>query len=79
MTSVSRIAVIFYCLGSLDILDTLGSQSSELERETWRDWLWEQQICPSNGAYFPHFPFIQSLSFSRNPRNRISTKSIHGT
>ncbi|KAI0655560.1 terpenoid cyclases/Protein prenyltransferase [Cubamyces menziesii] len=54
----SRIAVIFYCLGSLDILDTLGSQSSELERETWRDWLWEQQISGTHGTGFRPSPYM---------------------
>ena len=39
------IAVTFYCLGTLDILNAIESQSSELDRETWRDWLWEQHIC----------------------------------
>ena len=47
LTYCGRIAVIFYCLGTMDILTALQSQSNEHVRETWRDWLWEQQVCSS--------------------------------
>ncbi len=39
--------MIFYCMGTLDVLASWDSQSKEHDRETWRDWLWEQQICTS--------------------------------
>ncbi len=45
---IFRIAVVFYCLGTLDILGHLEKQSNDLDRETWRSWLWEQQICSSH-------------------------------
>ncbi|KAI0759362.1 terpenoid cyclases/Protein prenyltransferase [Trametes elegans] len=48
----SRIAVAFYCLGTLDILELLNSKSSEHDRESWRSWLWEQQISGPWGAGF---------------------------
>ncbi|KAI0754575.1 terpenoid cyclases/Protein prenyltransferase [Daedaleopsis nitida] len=54
----SRIALIFYCLGALDILGAIESQSSEIDRETWRDWLWEQHISGIHGAGFRPSPFI---------------------
>ena len=40
-----RTAIIFYCLGALDILETIDTQTTELDRQTWKEWLWEQQIC----------------------------------
>ena len=47
LTDPDRIALIFYCMGTLDILASWDSQSKEHDRESWRDWLWEQQICSS--------------------------------
>lgn len=37
-----RLALIFYCIGSLDILDLLKSKTSEVDRQTWAQWIWEQ-------------------------------------
>jgi geranylgeranyl transferase type-1 subunit beta len=45
-------AIVYYCLSTLDILDALESQSTETDRETWRDWIWKQQICSKDGAGF---------------------------
>ncbi|KAI0770607.1 terpenoid cyclases/Protein prenyltransferase [Fomes fomentarius] len=53
----SRIALAFYCLGTLDILGTMNSQSSELDRETWKDWLWEQYISGDYGTGFRPSPY----------------------
>lgn len=36
----SRLPFIFYCLGSLDLLDTLGTAVKEIERESWRNDIW---------------------------------------
>ncbi|KAI0629999.1 terpenoid cyclases/Protein prenyltransferase [Trametes polyzona] len=54
----SRIALVFYCLGSLDILQLLDSKTSELDRENWRSWLWEQQISGPFGAGFRPSPYV---------------------
>jgi len=37
-----RLAVGFYCIGSLDLLGLLQSKTSEFDRESWREWIWEQ-------------------------------------
>ncbi|KAM5540861.1 hypothetical protein V8D89_005505 [Ganoderma adspersum] len=63
----SRIAVIFYCMGTLDILASWDSQSKEHDRESWRDWLWEQQIFGSYGAGFRPSPFITPEDFRGEP------------
>src|ERR1700722_20990981 len=38
-------AVVFYCIGTLDLLGMLKERTSENDRESWRDWIWEQQAC----------------------------------
>ncbi|KAL1946071.1 hypothetical protein VTO73DRAFT_15198 [Trametes versicolor] len=63
----SRIAVVFYCLGTLDILGHLEKQSSDLDRESWRSWLWEQQICAPFGTGFRPSPFMTPENFSGTP------------
>jgi len=35
-----RLALIFYCLGSLDLLDSLEKVTRESERESWRNDIW---------------------------------------
>ncbi|KAI9069323.1 terpenoid cyclases/Protein prenyltransferase [Trametes sanguinea] len=63
----SRIAVIFYCLGTLDILNQLATQSSEEEREDWRTWLWEQQISGKYGTGFRPSPYMTPEDFCGTP------------
>lgn len=38
-----RVALSFYCLGSLDLLDLLKEKTNDSDRQNWRDWIWEQQ------------------------------------
>lgn len=46
----ARLALGFYCIGSLDILGALeGTPISE--REMWREWLWEQQTSMFDVCY----------------------------
>ncbi|KAI0927734.1 hypothetical protein AcW1_007107 [Taiwanofungus camphoratus] len=46
------IAVVFYCLGTLDLLGALESKTNDAERRAWRDWLWEQQTYGKYGTGF---------------------------
>lgn len=39
----SRLALAFYCIGSLDLLGVLCEGTTETDRESWREWIWEQQ------------------------------------
>jgi len=39
-----RVAIGFYALGSLDIIDLLTSKTKPTERDGWREWIWEQQV-----------------------------------
>ncbi|KDQ62075.1 hypothetical protein JAAARDRAFT_189449 [Jaapia argillacea MUCL 33604] len=48
----SRLALAFYCLGSLDLLDTLNAKISDADRESWKEWIWEQQAHGKYGTGF---------------------------
>ncbi|OBZ71710.1 Geranylgeranyl transferase type-1 subunit beta [Grifola frondosa] len=60
----SRIAVVFYCLGTLDLLGVVESKTSEIERETWRAWLWEQQTSSKYGTGFQPSPYMTTSAAS---------------
>ncbi|KAF8895223.1 terpenoid cyclases/protein prenyltransferase alpha-alpha toroid [Infundibulicybe gibba] len=54
----ARLAVAFYCIGSLDLLGTLQDGTTEAERELWRQWIWEQQTSGQNGSGFKPSSFM---------------------
>jgi hypothetical protein len=41
--TVDRVALAFYCLGALDLLGVVQAKTSETDRNSWREWIWEQQ------------------------------------
>lgn len=53
----SRLGVVFYCLGSMDLLGLLQNQSDN-DREMWRLWVWEQHISDESGSGFKPSPFM---------------------
>ncbi|CCL99458.1 uncharacterized protein FIBRA_01476 [Fibroporia radiculosa] len=56
----SRIALGFYCLGTLDLLGVLETKTTPSEREAWRNWLWEQQTHGRYGSGFKPSPYMTS-------------------
>ncbi|PCH40384.1 terpenoid cyclases/Protein prenyltransferase [Wolfiporia cocos MD-104 SS10] len=54
----SRVAVIFYSLGTLDLLGAFESKTTAAERESWRKWLWEQQTHGIYGTGFKPGPYM---------------------
>jgi geranylgeranyl transferase type-1 subunit beta len=42
-SSVIRLALGFYCIGTLDLLGLLQAKTTEIDRTLWREWIWEQQ------------------------------------
>lgn len=38
-----RLVIGFYCLGILDLLGLVQTKTSETDRDSWREWIWEQQ------------------------------------
>ncbi|KAH9932713.1 terpenoid cyclases/Protein prenyltransferase [Epithele typhae] len=63
----SRVAAIFYCLGSLDILGVMDKQLTELDRQTYKEWLWEQQTSGSYGAGFRPSPYVTPEGYAGEP------------
>ncbi|KAJ3998832.1 terpenoid cyclases/protein prenyltransferase alpha-alpha toroid [Lentinula boryana] len=53
-----RMAIAFYCLGSLDLLKMVQERTSETDRESWREWIWEQQTSGNYGSGFRPSPFM---------------------
>ncbi|KAG1822702.1 terpenoid cyclases/protein prenyltransferase alpha-alpha toroid [Suillus subaureus] len=39
----AKLALSFYCLGSLDVSGELEKKTRDWEREQWREWIWSQQ------------------------------------
>ncbi|KAJ7599868.1 terpenoid cyclases/protein prenyltransferase alpha-alpha toroid [Mycena floridula] len=55
----SRLAAAFYCLGALDLLGMTENGTKEIERDSWREWIWEQQIHGPYGAGFRPSSFMR--------------------
>ncbi|KAJ7760507.1 terpenoid cyclases/protein prenyltransferase alpha-alpha toroid [Mycena metata] len=53
----SRLALGFYCIGTLDLLRVVQSKTTETDRNSWREWIWEQQTHGSHGTGFRPSPF----------------------
>lgn len=48
----AKLALSFYCLGSLDVSGELEKKTKDWEREHWREWIWGQQTCGHYGTGF---------------------------
>ncbi|KAK7012247.1 terpenoid cyclases/Protein prenyltransferase [Favolaschia claudopus] len=63
----SRLALIFYCLGSLDLLGAVQAKTTERERISWKEWIWEQQTQGVHGTGFRPSPFATPDSSTPKP------------
>ncbi|KAF7309818.1 Terpenoid cyclases/Protein prenyltransferase [Mycena indigotica] len=63
----TRMAVGFYCLGTLDLLGALDSKTTDTDRKNFREWIWEQQTHGPNGSGFRPSPFATPDSLSEQP------------
>ncbi|KAG8214671.1 terpenoid cyclases/protein prenyltransferase alpha-alpha toroid [Butyriboletus roseoflavus] len=49
----SKLALAFYCLGSLDLTGQFANESTNTsDKESWRQWIWEQQTQGPSGTGF---------------------------
>ncbi|KAJ7626591.1 terpenoid cyclases/protein prenyltransferase alpha-alpha toroid [Mycena polygramma] len=62
----SRMAIVFYCVGTLDVLGVLHDETSEMERASWRNWIWEQYAVGRYGTGFKPGPFMSGTSIKSN-------------
>ncbi|KAJ6477181.1 terpenoid cyclases/protein prenyltransferase alpha-alpha toroid [Mycena vitilis] len=58
----SRMAIVFYCVGTLDVLGALRDETSEIQRASWRNWIWEQYAVGRCGTGFTPGPFMSGTS-----------------
>ncbi|KAJ7726523.1 terpenoid cyclases/Protein prenyltransferase [Mycena metata] len=63
----SRMAIVFYCVGTLDLLGVLQDQTTEMERFSWRNWIWEQYAAGRYGTGFKPGPFMSTNSGHDTP------------
>ncbi|KAJ7068993.1 terpenoid cyclases/protein prenyltransferase alpha-alpha toroid, partial [Mycena belliarum] len=54
----ARMMIVFYCIGSLDLLGVLQDETNETERTSWRRWIWEQYAAGRYGTGFKPGPFM---------------------
>ena len=40
----SRMAIAFYCLGTLDVTGVAERQISPTDRKSWKEWIWDQYV-----------------------------------
>ncbi|KAF9464217.1 terpenoid cyclases/protein prenyltransferase alpha-alpha toroid [Collybia nuda] len=53
----SKLALSFYCIGSLDLLGAMDT-TSQTDRQSWKDWIWEQQTKGRHGSGFRPSSFM---------------------
>ncbi|KAK7689911.1 hypothetical protein QCA50_006550 [Cerrena zonata] len=58
----SRLAIGFYCLGTLDLLGLIDEKTKEEERQSWREWLWQQQTRGVYGTGFKPSSYMTAES-----------------
>ncbi|KAK7464852.1 geranylgeranyl transferase type-1 subunit beta [Stygiomarasmius scandens] len=75
----SRLAVAFYCIGSLDLLGLIPDKIAQGDLDLWREWIWEQYVSGPNGAGFRPSPFMTPLpASSQNPSSSSDPSSDPG-
>lgn len=37
-------AIAFYCLGTLDVTSMVERQISPTDRQSWKEWIWDQYV-----------------------------------
>jgi len=50
----SRMAIAFYCLGTLDLTGLTEQKISPTDRQSWKEWIWNQYV---EGGFLPG-PFV---------------------
>jgi hypothetical protein len=56
LVRISRMAIAFYCLSTLDVTGVAERQISPTDRKSWKEWIWDQYV----GEEYPSFslPFF---------------------
>ncbi|KIM56077.1 hypothetical protein SCLCIDRAFT_17231 [Scleroderma citrinum Foug A] len=73
-TDPFKLALAFYCLGSLDLTNQITAGSTkESDRELWREWIWAQQTSGPSGTGFRPGPY---MSISGEPTSESAPQLI---
>jgi hypothetical protein len=54
-------AIAFYCLGTLDVTSLAQRQISPTDRESWKEWIWDQYV--GKLVYTPVYVLSGGLNF----------------
>ncbi|CAL1713644.1 unnamed protein product [Somion occarium] len=74
----SRLAIGFYCFGTLDLLGSIYEKTKEIEREGWREWLWHQQTSGIHGTGFkPSSYMTQDRPYGTDPEEYSEYDTPH--
>ncbi|KAI6042667.1 terpenoid cyclases/protein prenyltransferase alpha-alpha toroid [Pisolithus marmoratus] len=57
-TDPFKMALVFYCLGTLDLMGPILADIKASEKESWREWIWAQQASGPGGTGFRPGPFM---------------------
>ena len=55
-------AISFYCLGTLDVTGLTEQKISPTDRQSWKEWIWDQYVGESK-------PWTPTFTLRRFPRS----------
>ncbi|KAI6129724.1 terpenoid cyclases protein prenyltransferase [Pisolithus croceorrhizus] len=59
-TDPFKMALVFYCLGTLDLTGQIPADIKASEKESWREWIWAQQVSGPHGTGFRPGPLMST-------------------
>lgn len=59
-TDPFKMALVFYCLGTLDLMGQIPAGIKDSEKESWREWIWAQQASGPGGTGFRPGPLMNT-------------------
>ncbi|KAI0049451.1 terpenoid cyclases/Protein prenyltransferase [Auriscalpium vulgare] len=62
----SRMAIAYYCLGTLDLTGLIDQKITVTDRDSWREWIWEQQAGGLYGTGFRPSPVTGTENRNQN-------------
>jgi hypothetical protein len=60
-------AVVFYCLGTLDVTGLAEQKISPTDRSSWKEWIWDQYVGEKSAPFFSLRGVVLTLFFLGSP------------
>ncbi|THV03630.1 terpenoid cyclases/Protein prenyltransferase [Dendrothele bispora CBS 962.96] len=73
----SRLAIVFYCIGSLDLLGLIPDKIAQGDLDMWREWIWGQYVSGPYGSGFRPSPFMAFSTGGPSTSDPNSTDAPH--